>query len=57
LRAESIPVTVDVTNDGSRKGEEVAQLHIHQRVGSAARPGRHFKVPSGFRSIRTRHAH
>ena len=31
-------VSVDVTNTGAREGDEVAQLYIHQRVGSVTRP-------------------
>jgi beta-glucosidase len=37
-----------VTNTGSRAGDEVAQLYIHQRHGTAARPVRELK---GFRRI------
>jgi beta-glucosidase len=31
-------VTVDVTNTGTREGDEVAQLYIHQRVASVTQP-------------------
>jgi beta-glucosidase len=31
-------VSVDITNSGSRAGDEVAQLYIHQRVASITRP-------------------
>ena len=31
-------VSVDVTNTGSREGDEVAELYIHQRVSSVTRP-------------------
>lgn len=31
-------VSVDITNAGSRAGDEVAQLYIHQRVASRTRP-------------------
>lgn len=31
-------VSVDVTNTGSRAGDEVAHMYIHQRVASIARP-------------------
>ena len=31
-------VTVDVTNSGSRKGDEVPQLYIHQRVAEVTQP-------------------
>jgi len=40
---ESVEVTVDVENTGQRPGEEVAQLYIHQRSGSASRPVRELK--------------
>jgi beta-glucosidase len=39
----SIEVTADVTNTGSRAGDIVAQLYIHQRFGSAVRPVRELK--------------
>jgi len=29
---------VDVTNTGSREGDEVAEMYIHQRVASVTRP-------------------
>ena len=31
-------VTVDVTNTGTREGDEVAELYIHQRVASVTQP-------------------
>lgn len=31
-------VTVDVTNTGTREGDEVAQLYVHQKVASVTRP-------------------
>jgi beta-glucosidase len=31
-------VTVDITNTGTREGDEVPQLYIHQRVASVTRP-------------------
>jgi beta-glucosidase len=34
----SAKVSVDITNAGSRAGDEVAQLYIHQRVASITRP-------------------
>jgi len=34
----SAKVTVDVTNTGTREGDEVPQLYIHQRVSSVTRP-------------------
>ncbi|MBB4859208.1 beta-glucosidase [Novosphingobium chloroacetimidivorans] len=45
---ESTTVTVIVTNTGRRAGDEVAQLYIHQRVGSTSRPMRELK---GFQRI------
>jgi beta-glucosidase len=40
---ESVEVSVDVENTGRRPGEEIAQLYIHQRSGSASRPVRELK--------------
>jgi beta-glucosidase len=45
---ESTEVLVDVENTGRRAGEEVVQLYIHQRYGSASRPVRELK---GFERI------
>jgi beta-glucosidase len=45
---ENVEVLVDVENTGRRAGEEVAQLYIHQRSGSASRPMRELK---GFERI------
>ena len=45
---EDIVVTVDVTNDGDRQGEEVAQLYLRQDVGSVETPDRSLK---GFSRI------
>jgi beta-glucosidase len=36
--AATTKVSVDVTNSGTREGDEVAQLYIHQRVASVTRP-------------------
>jgi beta-glucosidase len=44
----SVTVSVDVTNTGSRAGDEVAQLYIHQRWGSDSRPMRELK---GFERV------
>lgn len=44
----TIEVTVDVKNTGSRAGDEVVQLYIHQQAGSASRPVRELK---GFERI------
>jgi beta-glucosidase len=41
-------VSADVQNTGSRAGDEVVQLYIHQRAGSASRPERQLK---GFERI------
>src|SRR6185369_551248 len=40
---ESVEVLVDVENTGRRSSDEVAQLYIHQRFGSASRPVRELK--------------
>ena len=40
---QSLEVSVDVENTGSRAGDEVAQLYIHQQTGSASRPVRELK--------------
>ena len=40
---ESVEVMVDVENTGPRAADEVAQLYIHQRYGSASRPVRELK--------------
>ncbi len=45
---ETVTVTVTVTNTGERAGDEVAQLYIHQRHGSASRPARELK---GFQRV------
>jgi beta-glucosidase len=44
----AIEVQVDVTNDGDRQGEEVAQLYVRQDVGSVETPERSLK---GFSRI------
>jgi beta-glucosidase len=43
-----IDVTVEVANTGSRAGDAVVQLYIHQRAGSASRPVRQLK---GFERV------
>jgi beta-glucosidase len=48
---EPVSVQVEVENTGIRAGDEVAQLYIHQRFGSAARPVRELK---GFQRISLR---
>ncbi|GAC1612986.1 MAG: glycoside hydrolase family 3 N-terminal domain-containing protein [Novosphingobium sp.] len=45
---ESVTVSVDVRNTGGRIADEVAQLYIHQRSGTAARPVRELK---GFQRL------
>ncbi|MGO8759610.1 MAG: beta-glucosidase BglX [Terracidiphilus sp.] len=44
----SAEVKVDVSNTGSVAGDEVAELYIHQRAGSASRPVRQLE---GFRRV------
>ena len=41
-------VTVDVTNTGNTRGDEVAQLYIHQKISSVTRP---IKELRGFHRI------
>src|ERR1700690_1374850 len=41
-------VSVDVTNTGTREGDEVAQLYIHQCVASVTRPVRELR---GFKRV------
>ncbi len=49
LRAgQAVTVSVTVTNAGQRAGDEVAQLYIHQRHGTASRPVRELK---GFQRV------
>ena len=45
---ESLTVSVRVSNEGDRPADEVVQLYLHQRYGSASRPVRELK---GFRRI------
>jgi beta-glucosidase len=45
---DKFEVTADVQNTGSRTGDTVAQLYIHQQAGSASRPVRQLK---GFERI------
>ena len=40
---DSVEVLADVENTGKRAADEVAQLYIHQRYGSASRPVRELK--------------
>ncbi len=39
----SLTVTADVTNTGSRTGDEVIQLYVHQKSGLDSRPLRELK--------------
>jgi beta-glucosidase len=41
-------ISVDVTNTGSRAGDEVAQLYVHQRVASRTRPVKQLR---GFKRV------
>lgn len=50
-RNGSVAVTVEVTNTGSRAGDEVVQLYIRRPVASRSRPIRELK---DFRKIRLR---
>ena len=45
---EKLDTAVDVENTGSRAGDEVVQLYIHQQAGSASRPVRELK---GFERV------
>jgi beta-glucosidase len=47
-RGGKITIAVDVENTGQRAGDEVVQLYIHQRSGSASRPVRELK---GFERV------
>ena len=44
----TVTVSVSVTNTGEREADEVAQLYVHQRSGSASRPVRELK---GFQRV------
>jgi len=46
--SETLHVAVNVANVGGLAGDEVVQLYVHQRAGSASRPVRELK---GFRRI------
>ncbi len=43
-KGESIVISVELTNTGNVDGEEVAQLYIHDLVGSVTRPVRELKA-------------
>ncbi|WP_375431873.1 glycoside hydrolase family 3 N-terminal domain-containing protein [uncultured Friedmanniella sp.] len=40
---ETVTVSVQVTNSGEREADEVVQLYLHQRYGTASRPIRELK--------------
>jgi beta-glucosidase len=46
--ADTVIVSVDVANTAERTGDEVVQVYIHQRNGTASRPARELK---GFQRI------
>jgi beta-glucosidase len=46
--AGAVTASVTVTNTGTRAGDEVVQLYLHQRYGSGSRPVRELK---GFRRV------
>jgi beta-glucosidase len=48
LPGGSAKVSVDITNTGSRAGDEVAQLYIHQRVASVTRAVKQLR---GFKRV------
>ena len=48
LPGGSAKVSVDITNTGSRAGDEVAQLYFHQRVASITRPVKQLR---GFKRV------
>lgn len=45
---ETVTVSVEVTNTAHREADEVVQLYLHQRSGTASRPVRELK---GFRRV------
>ena len=48
IQLRGTTVSVEVTNNGNMKGDEVVQLYIHQKVSSATRPIKELK---GFQRI------
>lgn len=42
-KTDSVQVSVDVTNTGTRTGEEIVQLYIHDKASSLARPVKELK--------------
>jgi beta-glucosidase len=47
-KGETIEVSADVTNTGSRRGSEVVQLYVRDQVGDVTRPVRELK---GFERV------
>jgi beta-glucosidase len=47
-QGETIEVSADVTNTGSRRGSDVAQLYVRDQVGDVTRPVRELK---GFERV------
>ena len=45
---ETVQISVEVTNTAAREADEVVQLYVHQRHGTASRPVRELK---GFRRV------
>jgi beta-glucosidase len=45
---DTLTVSVEVTNTGEREADEVVQMYLHQRHGSASRPVRELK---GFKRV------
>src|SRR5204862_136576 len=43
LRLNGNIVSVDITNTGKMKGDEIVQLYIHQKISSATRPIKELK--------------
>ena len=46
-----VPTTIDVINTGSRRGDDVAQLYIHDPVASITQPVRRLR---GFQRVNLR---
>jgi beta-glucosidase len=47
--ADAVSVSVEITNEGKRAGDEVAQLYVHQVKSSVKRPAKELR---GFQRIR-----
>ena len=48
VEGAALTVSVEVTNTSAREADEVVQVYLHQRFGSASRPVRELK---GFRRV------